>query len=461
MAAGFGSHGRVATLAAVLSGAGLMLAAADSPRKPNIPGPVEDYVHAPMPPGFHVEITEIAGPVFADASGKTLYRWPLARLRNGDAGDQRGKPSCSDQVYTETAGLMSPYPAGLVLPDADTRPSCAQMYPPVYAADDAKPVDKWTIVARPDGRKQWAYNGFALYTSRFDKKPGDAVGGVAGQGRKVKADVPAVRETVGPSPNIPPMFSVSQVATGRLLSVFSDLSVYASDKDGPHKSACSDTCLREWAPILAPETTQPQGEWTVFERVPGVKQWAFRKQPLYTRVGDESYHSFEGSDVPGWHNVYTQKAPLPPKGFTIQDTRSGQVLADAKGRTLYIYKCTDDALDQQPCDHPDTPQAYRLAIGGDGNPDTFMKTWPYVIADKDARSDTQVWSVMDIDPKTGKKSTAPGSLRVWAYNDRPVYYFYDDKKPGDVEGDAWGEFTGKRNGFKAFWIRDAFRENAE
>src|SRR4051812_34835701 len=126
---------RIGSLAvtALLAGAGLMLTAAESPRKPNIPGPVEDYVHAPMPAEFHVEITELAGPVFADATGKTLYRWPLKNLRNGDAGEQKGKPSCTDRVYTETSGLMSPYPPGLVLPEVETRPSCVKMYPPVLA----------------------------------------------------------------------------------------------------------------------------------------------------------------------------------------------------------------------------------------------------------------------------------------------------------------------------------------
>jgi predicted lipoprotein with Yx(FWY)xxD motif len=450
-------------ITAVFAAGAFALTAADSPKKPNIPGPAEDYVRAPMPAEFHVEITELAGPVFADATGKTLYRWPLKNLRNGDAGEQKGKPSCSDHVFTETSGLMSPYPPGLVLPDVETRPSCVQLYPPVLAPEGAKPVAKWTILARPDGRKQWAYDGYALYTSVFDKKPGDVIGGVSGTGRKIKADVPAIREAVGPSPNIPALFKVTQVATGRMLSAFADISVYTYDKDGPNKSNCDAACLRDWSPVVAPETTQPQGEWTVFERAPGIKQWAFRKQPLYIHNGDEGYHTMDGSDVPGWHNVYTQKAPLPPKGFTEQDTRSGQVLADAKGRTLYVYKCTDDALDQLPCDHPDTPQAYRLAIGGDNDPAVFMKTWPYVVADKNARSDNQTWAVMDINTKTGKRAQAgdADALRVWAYNDRPVYYFYDDKKPGDVEGDAWGEFTGKRNGFKAFWLRDAFRENAE
>jgi predicted lipoprotein with Yx(FWY)xxD motif len=92
-----------------------------------------------------------------------------------------------------------------------------------------------------------------------------------------------------------------------------------------------------------------------------------------------------------------------------------------------------------------------------------METFPYVIADKDAKSDSRIWSVMAIDPKTGR-SAKPGegdALHVWAYRDRPVFTFFRDKKPGDVGADPWGEFYGWRNGFKAFWIRDDFESNAE
>ena len=53
----------------------------------------EDYDHAEMPPGFHVEISELEGPVFADANGKTLYRWPVSDLRNGEAGANTGVQS--------------------------------------------------------------------------------------------------------------------------------------------------------------------------------------------------------------------------------------------------------------------------------------------------------------------------------------------------------------------------------
>ena len=37
--------------------------------------------------------------------------------RNGDAGEQKGKPTCGDVPYKVNAGLMSPYPGGLELPE--------------------------------------------------------------------------------------------------------------------------------------------------------------------------------------------------------------------------------------------------------------------------------------------------------------------------------------------------------
>ena len=53
---------------------------------------------------------------------------------------------------------------------------CVTNWPPLAAAADAKPSGQWTIIARGDGGKQWAYKGMPLYTFKKDAKPGD-VGG--------------------------------------------------------------------------------------------------------------------------------------------------------------------------------------------------------------------------------------------------------------------------------------------
>jgi predicted lipoprotein with Yx(FWY)xxD motif len=235
-------------------------------------------------------------------------------------------------------------------------------------------------------------------------------------------------------------------------------SVYFSDKDGQNKSNCAGTCADTWNPVLAPATVKPQGEWTLIERSPGVKQWAFRGKPIYTYALDTQQDSLRGGDVPGWHNVYTQLAPPPPKEFTMQDSDSGIVLADAKGKTIYLYNCGDDSVDQLACDHPDSPQEYRLAICGGGDADRCMKTYPYVPAGADAKPIGHLWTVEWIDPKSGHyaKPNDAGALRVWAYRERPVFTYTGDLQPGDINGHDHGEFTGKRNGFQAFWIRDEF-----
>jgi predicted lipoprotein with Yx(FWY)xxD motif len=415
----------------------------------------EAYVHVPIPPHFRVEATELDGPVFADERGRTLYTWPFKVMRVGNTGDPKGQSHCTSTKTTVSSGYMSPYPGGLELPELDSRASCAQKWPPVMAAAGAKPVGKWTIITREDGGRQWAYDGLPVYTSVLDRRPGDVLGG---ESYAHEGDQPAVRHPIGPPADVPPGFQVSSTVVGRLLQTERGFSVYASDTDAPGQSNCDATCAKTWLPMVAPESVRPHGDWTIIERAPGVRQWAFRGKPLYRYSLDSFARSLEGSDVPGWHNVYTQRAPSPPAEFTVQDTSAGQVLADPHGMTIYSYACGDDAVDQLGCDHPSDTQVYRLAMCGGGDWARCLHTFPYVIAPKGATSHSRSWSIIDIDPKTGRVATAAqgDALHVWAYRDRPVYVYAGDRQPGEVNGDGHGEFRGEREGYNAFWLRDDY-----
>jgi predicted lipoprotein with Yx(FWY)xxD motif len=53
---------------------------------------------------------------------------------------------------------------------------CATNWPPLMAADTAKPIGAYTIVVRDDGKKQWAYKGWPLYYWVKDTKAGDKTG---------------------------------------------------------------------------------------------------------------------------------------------------------------------------------------------------------------------------------------------------------------------------------------------
>jgi predicted lipoprotein with Yx(FWY)xxD motif len=420
----------------------------------------EAYIEEPMPPGFQVIVTPLEGPVFADSRGRTLYTWELRSQRNGQVGDRPGRPSsCTDEVMRVSVGYMSPYPPGLLLPELDKRVSCVKVWPPVLAPEDAEPVGKWSTIERNDGGLQWAYDGQPLYTSILDRQPGDVQGGTKMRGG---GDAGAGRDPAAPGTLIPPAFEVAQSSTGRLIVLKNGYSVYSRDGDEPNKSNCHGECLTDWTPVPAPENVTEKGAWTVFERAPGVNQWAFRGKPLYTYNFDTYERSFVGADVPGWHNVYTQRAPFPPDEFTVQDAIfGGQVLADSRGRTIYLYNCIEDTLDQLACNNPGTTQAYRLAICGNGDPELCRETFPYVEAPSGTSAESPLWSVIAIDPNSGHSASPDqaDALHVWAYLGRPVYTYAGDAEPGVLNGQGLGEFAGTRNGYRAFILRDIFQDS--
>ena len=418
---------------------------------------VEDYVRTPAPPGVGVRITDLEGPVFTDSRGMTLYVWPQKAMRVGFSGDPKGKSTCGNTPTTQTAGMMSPWPAGMDLPELDKRLSCAEYWPPLLASDDAKPVDLWTVITREDGKKQWAYDQLPIYTSVLDKKPGETNGGSGTLPDGGSGTQPA-RLPLGPRPNIPPGFNVVTTLQGRMIVNERGYSIYTWDRDQANKSNCTGECARIWIPAVAPASASAQGEWTIIQRAPGVRQWAFRTKPVYTFTEDTRRESLNGGDVPGWHNVYTQVAPPPPSDFSVQETLTGEVLADANGKTVYFYTCGDDSLDQLHCDTMDSPQVYRIAIAGGGSWDRALKMWPYVQPSANAKPTSQLWSIVWVDPMSGREAQAnqDGALRVWAYRGRPVYTYAGDKVPGDIEGNGMGEWQGKRNGFRAFYTREEF-----
>ena len=81
------------------------------------------------------------GKTFVDSKGMTLYTFDK---------DAAGKSACNGP--------------------------CAENWPPLMAAADAKAAGDMTVVVRDDGKKMWAYKGKPLYTFKKDTKPGDTTG---------------------------------------------------------------------------------------------------------------------------------------------------------------------------------------------------------------------------------------------------------------------------------------------
>jgi predicted lipoprotein with Yx(FWY)xxD motif len=93
---------------------------------------------------------------------------------------------------------------------------------------------------------------------------------------------------------------------------------------------------------------------------------------------------------------------------TAGDTAKGKVLVDAKGMTLYTLD-RDSAPNKSSCNG-------QCAIN-----------WPPLAVAADAK-DIGSWTIV----------TRDDGSKQWAYKGKPLYFWKDDKKPGDVDGDGRG-----------------------
>ncbi len=85
---------------------------------------------------------KISGGMLTDTKGMTLYTF--------DKDTVPGKSACNGQ--------------------------CLVNWPALSAASSDMAMGDWTVIARDDGAKQWAYKGKPLYTFARDAKAGDMTG---------------------------------------------------------------------------------------------------------------------------------------------------------------------------------------------------------------------------------------------------------------------------------------------
>jgi len=92
----------------------------------------------------------------------------------------------------------------------------------------------------------------------------------------------------------------------------------------------------------------------------------------------------------------------------VKSTSLGKIVVDGKGRTVYTYADDDQGGAKSTCD------------------DACLKVWPAVPAP--AKPD-----VDDLSGDVGVTKDASGGHQL-TYNGWPLYYFSQDQKPGDTNG---------------------------
>jgi predicted lipoprotein with Yx(FWY)xxD motif len=77
--------------------------------------------------------------------------------------------------------------------------------------------------------------------------------------------------------------------------------LYVYDRDTPEKSACTGNCSEEWPPLTTGADTKPLGDWTIFVRDDGTRQWAYKGHQVYIRSRDSAGKP-AGDGIGGaWH----------------------------------------------------------------------------------------------------------------------------------------------------------------
>jgi predicted lipoprotein with Yx(FWY)xxD motif len=222
-----------------------------------------------LPDGISAaEIGAAGGQAFVDAHGHTLYAF------HGDLKSD-----------------MSACAAGT---------DCVNHWRPLMAAELANALGDFTLVSRPDGTRQWAYQGQPLYAYDGDLEKGDA----NGRGVDPRWTV-ALAERYFQPPNI----EIRQSIRGMdMLTDANGMTIYARDRTvyqvggfnlrggqrgipliGKAMGAltCPADCAKTYPPVAAPDDAQPAGYWSIAKRPDGSKQWSYQGYALYTYTGDK------------------------------------------------------------------------------------------------------------------------------------------------------------------------------
>lgn len=392
----------------------------------------------PVPPGIGIRMT-IVGPAFVDEQRMTLYQ------RNNGL-------TCPDRPETvrplAAVGYNQVEKFPMLVPDAATRQSCTEKYPPLLAPAGAEPVGHWTIHRRENGVRQWAYRGKPLHRSIKDKAPGDIHGWMP-QDKVIQRNGWGI--AAAPL-GAPPGIETRLTSLGLVLANHDGKPLY-------HPVPGDKTArIGDWKPLLAPAAATanhlPAG-WSITDYEGGLRHWAWKGKPLYTYAQDagdlkatdgprsqfvDVFGGLYGKPFAGWQATLLKPASAPPAGVRIKPVypqfgRTNKIYADAQGKTLYAIHCTEFTEDRLDCDDVgDSPRYWLSFCGGEKR---CRRDWKPLAATKNARPVDGLWSVAIINPAHPFKPLKGGEqgLAIWTYRGRPVFTFAEDQRPDDTNGE--------------------------
>lgn len=359
---------------------------------------------------------------FTDAKGLTLYTYDS---------DPVGKTTCVD--------------------------ACAKEWVPVLAQKGVKGFGEWSLVARADGTKQWAYKGKALYHFVKDVDPGSlwgnsparfggrrkngageyVGGGFRGAGARNAA--PDLQPVTGWTPalafpnstiDVPAGITVKEVpdATGLALVDYRNRTLYALEGDVKKEKKLDSS----WVPAAAAQLAEPKGDFSLIVRDDGVKQWAYKGKALFTSSADLAPGDANGMGVDKKIAPAVVYAYFMPQGVSVHNTPGqGRIIATAAGMTLYkregvVHQSGGGHSLRR--GHPNRPAVGRdIGINVKCGEDC-LKVWHPFTAPADAQPQG-FWNV----------ALRPDGTKQWVYQGYALWTYDGDKRANDMSGND--EFT--------------------
>jgi predicted lipoprotein with Yx(FWY)xxD motif len=250
-----------------------------------------------------------AGSLLPPAGWRVAKFVPAASLQLPEGIDARLVSSAQAVVLTDTEGMTLYAFNGEAKRDGQMcamSGDCKLTWLPVQAPALALTTGDFSVVTRPDGSKQWAYQHYPLYLYSGDKLPGDALG-LNVDKRWSAAELSELFRPKGVTTTT--LNGYGDVLTADGMSLYGgyifeerlggrDLRNTFTDDYVKGKALGADACARQacldsWHPFLAPASAKPNGFWEPIARSDGSKQWAYKGYAVYTYAGDK---------VPGDHN---------------------------------------------------------------------------------------------------------------------------------------------------------------
>lgn len=358
-----------------------------------------------------------------DADGRTLFEFDR---------DRPGISSCTD--------------------------ACAQEFRPLSAPSGAKAFGDWSIVRRPDGARQWAYQAHPLYVWTQEKVPGEVATNVAlaadrasipdispnleGGPPKARPLMPpdgwqVARFTPAASLKLPDGIDARVVpsALAVALTDASGMTLYTFEGDARHdgQSCTASSCELKWLPVAAPTIALPVGEFSIVTRVDGSRQWAYHGRPLYTYAGDQLPGDVHGAGMSARWDVAALTQDFRPKDVAVTTLDGYGDVVSVHGMTLYGGYPFEHRIGGRNQRDDFTHNSYRKGkvLGPNACADAHcLAMWHPFAASADAQADGWWEPVL-----------RPDGSKQWAYKGYALYTYAGDKQPGDHSGQAFYDFV--------------------